>query len=333
MKSSAASSQERDTSPLSQAEPFSKFMARALFDPERGYYTRHIRTVGTRGDFSTSATLSPSLGRAAAAWLKSESPIQPHVRHIIEIGAGDGSLMQAVRKSLGWWARRRFTFHMVETSPVLRGQQQKRLGGAVHWHSDIESALAAAQGHALIYHNELLDAFPATLMQWSTAEQRWLEVWVPESLHPHDFDAAHFSVLRHITFPDCQRCEIHPSIRDWLRNWTPHWKSGAMLSIDYGDDFPQLYHRRSQGTLRAYLLHQRLTGTDIYANPGRQDITADINFTDYGAWLAELGLEQISRQTLCEFLLSHHAPAQLLDPDGAGGAFKCFVHRRASCAS
>ncbi|MCF7786990.1 MAG: SAM-dependent methyltransferase [Prosthecobacter sp.] len=315
------------------SEPFSAFMARALFDPEHGYYTRHIKTVGARGDFSTSATLSPALGQAVAAWLKAESHLQPHVRHVIEIGAGDGSLLHAVRKSLGWWARRRFTFHIVETSPVLQQEQQKKLGTKVAWHNDLESALAAAQGHALIYHNELLDAFPATLVQWNAAEQRWLEVWVPEQLHPQALDAAHYSALRHTTFADRQRCELHPSVRDWLHQWTPHWKSGAMLTIDYGGEFPRLYHRRPHGTLRAYLLHQRLTGADIYANPGRQDITADINFTDYAAWLLELGLSQVSQQTLAEFLHSHAAPAWLTDSEGAGTAFKCFVHRRLECAS
>lgn len=308
-------------------------MARALFDPERGYYMRNIKTVGARGDFSTSATLSPSLGKAVAAWLRTESRVQAGIRHVIEVGAGDGSLLQAVRRSLGWWTRRRFTFHIVETSPVLRAQQQKRLGGRVQWHENLEKALAAAKGHALIYHNELLDAFPATLMQWNAAEQRWLEVWVPESLHPHDFDPADFSVLRHTAFPDRQRCEIHLSIRDWLRNWTPQWKSGAMLTIDYGDEFPQVYHRRPHGTLRAYLLHQRLTGADVYANPGRQDITADINFTDYRAWLAGLGLVEVQSQHLADFLRPHGAPLQLLDPDGAGAAFKCLVHRRQLCAS
>ncbi|MDB6006699.1 MAG: hypothetical protein JWR15_3686 [Prosthecobacter sp.] len=308
-------------------------MQRALFDPERGYYTRHIRTVGRGGDFSTSATLSPSLGHAIAAWLKAESHLQPHVRHIIEIGAGDGSLMQTACKSLGWWARRRFTFHIVETSPVLRQEQQKKLGSQATWHHDLASALATAQGHAFIYHNELLDAFPATLVQWSAAEQRWLEVWVPEQLHAHHLDPSHYSALRHTTFADRQRCELHASVRDWLHHWTPHWNRGAMLTIDYGDAFPQLYHRRPHGTLRAYLLHQRLTGTDIYANPGRQDITADINFTDYTAWLHALGVTQISQHTLAEFLHSHSAPAQLADPDGAGTAFKCFVHRPQACAS
>ena len=308
-------------------------MARALFDPARGYYTRHIRTVGRAGDFSTSATLSPALGKAVAAWLKAESRLQPQVCHVIEIGAGSGSLLQTVRKALGWWARRRFSFHIVETSPVLRQEQQKRLGTKVTWHKDLETALAAAQGHAFIYHNELLDAFPATLVQWSAAEQRWLEVWVPEQLHPLGLDTAHFSALRHTTFADRQRCELHPSVRDWLHQWTPHWKRGAMLTIDYGDDFPGLCHRRPHGTLRAYLRHQRLTGADIYANPGRQDITADINFTDYAAWLRELGLSEVSHQTLAEFLHSHAAPARLTDSDGAGTAFKCFVHRRLECAS
>ncbi|MCB1278472.1 SAM-dependent methyltransferase [Prosthecobacter sp.] len=308
-------------------------MARALFDPERGYYTRHIRTVGARGDFSTFATLSPALGKALAAWLKAESRRQPGVRHIIEVGAGDGSLMRTVRKSLGWWARYRFVFHIVEASPVLREEQKRKFGDRVVWHETLISALESARGGAFIYHNELLDAFPATLVQWNLAEQRWLEVWVPESLHPLNLEASHFSALRYSTFTDGQRCELHPSIREWLAGWTPRWKKGAMLTIDYGDALPQLYHRRPQGTLRAYLLHQRLVGADVYANPGRQDITADINFTDYVAWLSELGVEQVSGQTLAEFLQAQKAPAHLTDPDGAGTAFKCFVHRPRACAS
>jgi len=55
------------------AEPFSKFMQRALYDPQRGYYTARIRTVGARGDFSTTATLSTQLGKAIAAWLLAEA--------------------------------------------------------------------------------------------------------------------------------------------------------------------------------------------------------------------------------------------------------------------
>ena len=52
--------------------PFREWMRRALFDPERGYYSHHARTVGRRGDFSTSATTGTALGEAVASWLKGE---------------------------------------------------------------------------------------------------------------------------------------------------------------------------------------------------------------------------------------------------------------------
>ena len=77
-------------------------------------------------------------------------------------------------------------------------------------------------------------------------------------------------------------------------------------------------------------MHQRLEGISIYENAGRQDITADVNFTDYRAWAAQLGLEEISFSSQAEFLQSHvpGASGPMLDPDGAGGAFKVVMHRR-----
>jgi SAM-dependent MidA family methyltransferase len=291
-------------------EPFASFMSRALFDPQRGYYTRNIKTVGDRGDFSTSATLSPALGKRIAAWLKD-------ARHVIEIGAGNGQLMEQVQRSLGLLKRWRMRFHIVETSSVLREQQQKRLKG-VTWHETIESALAATGGDTWIYHNELLDAFPATLIEWR--DGRWHEVWVPEELRPLEIDPQPFSVLCCDSFQEGQRCEIHPSIREWLQSGFKGWKRGQMLTIDYGDEFPVLYHRRPGGTLRGYLMHQRLYWPELLQSPGRMDLTADINFTDYRAWCRELGWVELSDQTLAEW-------AGIGDPEGAGGAFKCVIHQ------
>lgn len=328
---------------MPDTEPFSAFMARALYDPQRGYYTRHIRTVGTRGDFSTSATLSPLLGQAIAVWLKEEARLQKGVRHIIEVGAGDGSLMVAVLKALGWWTRRRFQFHIVETSPALRARQQERLTKGVIWHETLPEALKAADGQAFIYHNEVLDAFPATLLQWH--ENQWQEVYVArdaqgrirEELHPLTVDLLSLdsSALRHPPTSPKQRYEVHASVQAWLGDWSPHWQAGTMLTIDYGDLFPALYHRRPNGTLRAYLLQQRLEGPSIYENPGRQDLTADVNFTDYRAWAQALGWEEAAYGTQADFIkarisaqVSDKASAYLLDQNGAGHAFKHVIHRR-----
>lgn len=336
---------------MPREETFAAFMQRALFDPSSGYYSRQIKTVGARGDFSTSATVSPLLGRAIAAWLIEQSRTMPEVRTIIEVGGGDGSLMSAVRKHMGWWNRRRFQFCVVETSPVLEKQQRERLGDSIRWFRDLKDVLNAVDGRAFIFHNELLDALPITLVQWDADSAAWREVWlvhhedgsVAEELRPlaHDSTAraSSFSVLDHWTATSPprskrQRCELHTGIAGWLADWCPLWKTGAMLAIDYGDTFPNVYFRRPHGTLRAYLLHQRLEGADVYANAGRQDITCDINFTDVQNWCAQLGMSGlridaqvgfIKRMVPVSLAASTHGERFIMDEAGAGGAFKCLT--------
>lgn len=323
-----------------EVEPFHRFMQRALFDPQRGYYSRKIQTVGRGGDFTTSATLSPVLGQGIARWLKTALAEQPAIRDVIEIGAGTGTLMAQVRAELGWWTRRRLRWHIVETSPVLKERQQQTLrGGSVTWWTHLEEALSHTGGHALLYHNELLDAFPCRLLE--KAADRWQEIWVGFSKEGNPTEerieceplpwAAAFQTK---SLPPGQRVEVHASVRDWLIGWTPHWRSGQMLTIDYGDTFPALYQRRPRGTLRGYFMQQRVDGPALYQNIGRQDLTADINFTDYRAWASELGLTETFYDTQAAFLHSHRvtprtpADDHLFHPEGAGGAFKVVVHAR-----
>lgn len=315
-------------------------MGRALFDPQRGYYSRNIQTVGRHGDFSTSATLSPLLAQGIARWLKSALATQPAIRSIIEVGAGSGQLMRQIRQNLGWWTRRRLRWHIVETSPSLKAQQQKNLpASSIHWHTQLEDALQASDGQALIYHNELLDAFPCRLLQKTPST--WQELWLHFSPTGHVTEELRdceplpwSSALSTGTFPAGQRVEVHASVRDWLAAWTPHWKSGQMLTIDYGDTFPSLYHRRPGGTLRGYFMQHRVEGPALYQNIGRQDLTADVNFTDYRAWTQDLGLRELFYGTQAAFLHSQGARPRsaadhhLLHPDGAGGAFKAVVHAR-----
>jgi SAM-dependent MidA family methyltransferase len=321
--------------------PFSAFMARALYDPERGYYTRQIRTVGARGDFSTSATIAPVFGQAMAGWLKQESVLQPEVRHVIEIGAGSGVLMDRVRKTLGWWQRRKFQWHIVETSEFLQQRQRELLGTGVSWHKDLRAALEKVGGKAFLYHNELLDAFPVTLLQWH--EGTWHEVHVTDAGHekwvPLEWPEARratFSALQNWPRKQPrQRVELHATVREWMQHWAPTWEAGAMLTVDYGDVFPALYHRRPGGTLRAYLHQQRLEGTEVYQNPGRQDLTSDVNFTDYRRWAVELGWQEMAYGPQWELIRAQiknppgdPATSLILAAEGAGGAFKYVIHRR-----
>lgn len=343
------------------AIPFREWMRRALFDPDTGYYTTTMRTVGRRGDFSTSATTGTLLGEAVTSWLKEQMRRQRGVRAVIEVGGGSGVLSATVRDSLGWWPRWKMGWHMVESSPVLRAQQQKELGeGAAVWHESMEAAMDATDGRAFVFHNELVDAFPATLLQWDEPSRTWREIWMRRdeetgawreepgapvaggvnggALSEGGLSAVALTeeawppnTLRH-----GQKVEVHCSYQEWLESWSRSWEEGSMLTLDYGDAFPAVYYRQPRGTLRAYFAQQRLSGAEVYERMGRQDVTADINFTDLRRWGESLGWHTDAFETQASFIARHVgnaaerargnvADAFVLDATGAGGAFKALV--------
>jgi SAM-dependent MidA family methyltransferase len=311
---------------------FDQFMERALYDPDHGYYTAHITNVGRSADFSTTATLSTTLGKAIAHWIRSTP-----ARHVIEVGAGNGALAQAIRRSLPLFRRLRCRFHIVERSPVLKRLQQERLGHSVTWHDSVTAALQATNGEALIYSNEVPDAFPVRIFRATDAPDRYEELF----LVSHGDQLAESwaitadlpdSTLFSHPWPPGQRLEVLESYRSWLADWMPHWKSGSMLTIDYGDTPAEIYDRRPGGSLRGYLLHQLVTGPELYTNVGRQDLTTDVNLDDLDRWGAQLGLRTISRRTQTEFLApfarSTEADRFLTDPHGVGAAFKVLIQKR-----
>jgi SAM-dependent MidA family methyltransferase len=266
--------------------PFEQFMARALHDPKHGYYARKISGVGRRGDFTTAPMLSGAPARAIADWV-GRAMRETRTFNLIEIGPGEGTLVSGVIKHLPWNIRWRTRLHLVETSLPLMGAQRQRLGSTACWHQNVVDALAACGGTAVIFSNELVDAFPVRRFQKTPAG--WQELAVT-----FDGDRVRESLLPLSPLPDSsgflesslvgQCIEVHDSYHFYLRDWMPSWNAGRMLTIDYGAESEQIYHRRPQGTVRAYLLQQRLEGPAIYQNVGRQDITADVNFTDLQKW-------------------------------------------------
>lgn len=308
---------------------FDHFMGMALHDPERGYYARRIGGIGRRGDFTTAPMLSGCLARAVAAWAAGALR-ETGCRDLIEIGPGDGTLAECVWRMLPWSLRWRTRLHLVETSAPLRELQQKRLGRRARWHAEPREALDACGGKAVVFSNELVDAFPVRRFQFTGDGWRELalafdppapprEVLLdpgplpPSSVFSRDHQAG-------------QWVEVHDSYREWLTGWLPLWRAGRMLTIDYGGAVETLYQRRPRGTLRGYLLQQRVEGADCYLNAGRQDLTADVNFTDLAEW-SEPWTKTRALTGLGGFLAPHADPRSetdraLVAEDGAGGAFR-----------
>ena len=309
-----------------------EFMRHALYDPQRGYYARRISGIGRRGDFTTAPMLDDSLATGVAAWA-AKALRETGCRDLIEIGPGEGRLAAKVRKLLPWPLRWKTRLHLVETSGPLREIQQQRLGRRARWHENPAAALAACGGRAVIFSNELVDAFPARVFENSADGWREVALVMESSGNALEclLPVAELPVSSSFTIahPPGQRVEVHESYRLWLHEWLPLWHVGRMLTIDYGNTAQNLYHRRPRGTLRAYLMQQRLEGLAVYQNPGRQDLTADVNFTDLAAW-AQPGAKPSQPITLASFLSAHLPPqvkpsAELLVSSGAGGAFLVLV--------
>jgi len=344
---------------------FERFMQEALYHPDYGYYTANIRSVGGhRGDFTTSPELSQLPATAIASWILEEAANTPALKtekplHVIEIGGGDGSLAHGIFQSWPWLQRRRIRYHLVEVSPVLRGHQEEKLHRwrkQCRWHTDITAALKEANGCALVFSNELIDAFPAIAVRWSADNNQWeeihlkfdpntgmKEVFLPlTECRSRDLEQT-YSVLKDEidSRKNGDRREFHHSARSWIKSWIDLLQHGSILTIDYGNTVGSLYHRRPEGSLRAYYQHQRLNGAAIYQRFGRQDLTADVNFTDLENWGTEFDLETIRLESLKKFIGRYHPKKSgatqttafdssdfVTDADGSGEAFKALLQRK-----
>jgi len=294
---------------------FDRFMELALFDPIHGYYSAQMQTIGDRGDFSTAATLDDSLGRAVARWIRAEAKALriPNLT-IIEIGPGTGRLARTILRRFRPWENIRY--YIVDVGarnlPSHRIKQFK----------SVTEALSGAGGVAILFSNELVDAFPCrrfvrTESGWDEIwielqEGRWQERTIPAQTYPE-------SSASSPTFAIGQSVEIHESYHSWLKELSSSLRTGALLTIDYGG-----------------------SAAEIYRLPGRQDLTADVNFDDLRSWGHALGFDEIAYVTQRDFIERWYPEALerdnaatrfVLDPAGAGMAFKVLHQRRVARGS
>jgi SAM-dependent MidA family methyltransferase len=102
-------------------------------------------------------------------------------------------------------------------------------------------------------------------------------------------------------YPTGWRCEVGMDISRWLSEATDCLGRGYILTIDYGDLAANLYTAaRRRGTLAVYQHHQMRDRP--LAQPGRQDITAHVNFSALIEAGHALGLETIGFTTQAQFL-------------------------------
>lgn len=312
-----------------------QFMERALYDEQGGYYSKNIQNIGLRGDFSTSATMCDLLARRIVLQWRESCKAHGKRLPIIEIGGGNGDLAMAVCRNMSLIERLFSRYFMVDRSRALRNLQGMVGGHSVTVFDTMQKALRKCNGRAFIFSNELPDAFPARQFVFQGGE--WLELGLAV-VNGHIVRQADrrplpsSSAFGHWA-QEGQIIEVHESYFKWYAEWHELWKSGTLLTIDYGQTNDKVYYRRPQGSLRGYKAHTLLTVDELPAMAGHCDITADVNFTDLIHLAQGSPADIIRYMSQRDFLLPLANPdiaeeAHLIAVPGAGNYFNVLLQDR-----
>lgn len=328
---------------------FRDFMESALYDPERGYYSTRTPTA----DFYTAPELHRAFGAMLAdnlaALLRRARAARPDAElSLVEAGCGDGTLAAQVAARLRSAHADVFAglrWILVERSRrdlTTATQRLSDCGLPVQAVTDIARAPRFA---GVLYSNELLDALPAHLLRKQSGQVR--EVYVGEDgretlgpLSRSELTAAAAAVAGELPEGACHAVSLE--VRRWIAEAAGRLEAGFVLSLDYGKRFSDL----TPNPPRAYLRHR--IEPDLLAAPGRQDLTAPVDFEAVITAGAAAGLELESYASLSRFLIeagierwlaavegsglsSYKERTQLktlFHPEGMGEAFKVLIQRK-----
>lgn len=311
---------------------FAEFMRLALYHPQQGYYRRaEAVQVGRAGDFMTSISAGPVYGRIWAGvfrrWLQ-DGCIGPDA-HITEFGGNQGRFRDDVLA-----AAPDLPYRIVEAGDPV----PDRLEG-------------------IVFSNEMIDALPFHRLR--VRNGRWREIRVglgPDGLREIEADplpelAACFPISLAAqppaALPDGTEFEARPAAPAWIREVARRLTRGWIVTVDYGFTHEEYFSKpRPRGTLRCY--HRHTLNDEPLARPGEQDITADVDFTEFiaagesaglrterfeeqGRALLDLGrdlVHEIATRDAGAYSRDRNALHQLTHPTLMGRRFRVLIQRK-----
>ena len=300
---------------------FAEYMDRALYGPG-GYYTRS----GPGSDYYTSPQVHPAFGALLAVQLFQIWSLldRPAPFFVIEPGAGAGLLGRDIRSAArhlpeGFAGSLRYV--AVDRRPGVRDTRDPALTKI----AGDARRLPFRKVTGCIISNELLDALPVHRVRMERGTLRELYVGIQSDV-ADGYEGQFVEVAGDPSTPDLERrlsdlgvnlsdaqtAEICLLLGDWAASVASTLDTGFILTIDYGRSAEDLYDpaQRLHGTLVTYRSHRQTDSPLVDA--GRQDITAQVDFTSVrlageraglttvgnlaqGRFLTRLGLQTIRR--------------------------------------
>lgn len=300
---------------------FDRYMDRALYHPEWGYYRQAASPIGARGDFVTLPETTPLFGRTLARVL-AELFGAGLERTLIEVGPGSGRLTGQLVGELTRAGVPPAHCILVEPNRALWSGQQAGLAGfgetTFEWRTEPPPAWAG-----VLVMNEIVDALPIARVEkggsgwfeWGVGVRSGQLVFEPLPLR-----APVGRILAEIEagyglLPVGYRTECNPTLGEALAPMLSGAAEGYACVIDYGYSRQHYYHaERSRGTLQCYFRH--LVHDDPLHAPGVEDLTAMVDFTALAEVAGQAGFELAGFAPLAPFVLAAGIPA---GPDPAAG--------------
>lgn len=328
-------------------QTFRDFMEQALYDREKGFYSRRVPTQ----DFYTAPELHPAFAGVLAREiakrferLSSQGVEGPYF--IVEMGSGRGLLAGQILAELGRshpaWAKTT-RYALVERSRQALMDSVIGLSAShphVIGHTDLGDALPF---NGVLLSNELVDAFPVHLLE--KKGESVFEVFVEESgravlgeLSRPELAGPAVAVAAHLQ--EGERHAVNLEALRWLRLVSEKLLRGYVLTVDYGKRFGGF-----PNPPRSYFRHH--VDEAVTEDKGTKDITASVDFDALIAEGQRLGLAMDSYTTLSRFLIDGgigdwlaSAPfperariKTLIHPEGMGEVFKVLVQRKSELPS
>ena len=290
---------------------FAEFMELALFWPNGGYYS-NPDNIGPKGDFYTSPSAHPAFGalvcvQAFQMWQLLDCP---PTFWLVEMGAGGGLLCHDLVEYSAYLPRQfgdslRYLCLDPLPSPGFEDQLPNEARRKVERLTAQGIPIRGIRGCFL--SNELVDSFPVHRVTVQGGALKEIYLTLEDGRLVEVLDSPSTPALEErldslgLSLPEGFSAEINLAMGPWMEEVSSALERGFLLTIDYGHPATELYsHHRRRGTLTCFYRH---TQTDNpYLRVGRQDITAQVDFTSFLEGGRGYGLEPLGFTTQREFL-------------------------------